>query len=95
METGTSPPALGVLESALKRVKKEHAGKSFHYAVPGLWLSGGGGGTAVNVDPFDFYLGAVREALKSPPPLGRPAGAPPPRAGSAGEWTREQRAWVE
>ena len=89
METRTSPPALGVLESALKRVKKEHAGKSFHYAVPGLWLSGGGGGTAVNVDPFDFYLGAVREALKSPPPLGRPAGAPPPRAGSAGEWTRE------
>ena len=42
METRTSPPALGVLESALKRVKKEHAGKSFHYAVPGLWLSGGG-----------------------------------------------------
>jgi glycosidase len=95
METLKSPDALGLLESALERVKKEHAGKSFHYAVPGLWLSGGGGGTAVNVDPFDFYLGAVRQAIESVPtlgplgaPLGRP-GAPAPDAPSAGEWTRD------
>jgi starch synthase (maltosyl-transferring) len=88
METQTSPLALGVLESALKRVKKEQAGKSFHYSVPGLWLSGGGGGTAVNVDPFDFYIGAVRQALEAAPPPGVP-GASSPHAASAGEWTRE------
>ncbi len=81
METPTTRSALGVLENALKRMKNEHAGRSFRYAVPGLWISAGGGGKAVDVDPFDYYLGAVRHAMQAVPPPARPA--------SGGEWTRD------
>jgi glycosidase len=88
METLTSPPALGVLDSALKRVKREYTGRTFPYAVPGLWGSSGGGGKAVNVDPFDYYIGAVRNAMEAVPSLGR-LGAPAPHAASAGEWTKD------
>ncbi|HTY60353.1 MAG TPA: alpha-amylase, partial [Bacteroidota bacterium] len=81
METVASPVALGVIEDALKRVKKAHEGEKFRYAVPGLWVSAEGGGKSVSVDPFDYYLGAVRRAMNAVPP--------PPPVGSAGEWTRD------
>ena len=88
MATHTSTVALSLLESTLTRVKREQAGTSFHYAVPGLWLTGGGGGKAVSVDPFDYFIGAVRQAIEAVPPLGR-HGDPSPHAASAGEWTRD------
>ncbi len=81
MQTIASTTALGLVEDALKRVKKTLEGTTIPYAVPGLWLSPTGGGKSVGVDPVDFYLGAVRGALRAVPP--------PPRAGSAGEWTRD------
>jgi glycosidase len=88
METLTSSHPLGDLENALNRMKKEHAGKAFHYAVPGLWGSPGGGGKAEIVDPFDYYIGAVRLAIEAVPSPGR-SGARARRLSSAGEWTKD------
>ena len=88
METASSHVALGVVEDALKRAKKQHKERSFRYDVPGLWASPEGRGRAVSVDPFDYYIGAVRHAMHAAPPAGRhgtPAAAPV----SAGEWTRD------
>ena len=81
METGTSSVALGVLENALKRAKKKNEAKKVRYAVPGLWLSPEGGGSAVTVDPYDYYLAAVHQVIGSVP------GPTPPA--SAGEWTKD------
>jgi starch synthase (maltosyl-transferring) len=81
MQTVTSPAALAVVESALFRTKKEQEGRTFRYAVPGLWVSSGGGGKAVSVDPFDYYLRAVQHAIGAVPP--------PPGPPLAGEWTKD------
>ena len=82
MENVTPHAALTVLERALERARKTYGSKNrVMYAVPGLWVSAGGGGKSVSVDPFDFYLGAVRHAMGAVPPE-RPAP-------SAGEWTKE------
>jgi starch synthase (maltosyl-transferring) len=81
METLNPHLALGVLENALTRAKNEYAGRGFPYAVPGLWISPGGGGKAVSVNPFEYYGDAVRHAIEAVPPASHPP--------SAGEWTKD------
>ena len=78
---GLLPPhALDVLEDALRRKQKDSKKKKFHYRVPSLWISPNGRGRSTAVDPYAFYLSAVRRARKAKPPRpGRPTG---------GEWTR-------
>ena len=82
MKRTTKPGALALLEEALRRRKKETARRKFTYAVPSLWLSPRGPLKRVKVDPFDFYLAAVRRVRRAPAPRRRP-----PAAG--GEWTRD------
>jgi glycosidase len=85
MENVSSHAALTILEHALESTRKTYRERNkerkFMYAVPGLWVSAEGGGKSVSVDPFEFFLGAVRHAVSAVPP--------PPRDPSAGEWTKD------
>jgi starch synthase (maltosyl-transferring) len=81
MDNATTPDALGILENALTQAKKQHGRTSSRYAVPALWTSPSGGGRFEQVDPFDYYIGAVRRAADAVPPGALPL--------SAGEWTKD------
>lgn len=73
--------ALQLLEEVLVRKKKNFAKKKFSYTVPSLWLSDKGIPKRVRVNPFEFYLDAVRKAKKQKPPRkGKSTG---------GEWSKE------
>ena len=80
MDTATQTRALDRLEEALEAQIREHPTRSFRYQVPSLWQSEGGTAMSVSVDPFSYYLEAVRAAKEAgPAPSGKP---------SAGEWTK-------
>ena len=73
--------SLRKVEKALRQARKERGKRRVRYRVPGLWTGRGTIRRAMEVDPFTFYLQAVRRVLK-----GREA----PRAETrGGEWTRD------
>ena len=73
--------ALDLVEEYLKRKKKEWKRRKTNYGVPSLWLTAKGPPRREKVDPFKFYLDAVKSARKSKPPRrGKPTG---------GEWTKD------
>jgi starch synthase (maltosyl-transferring) len=73
--------ALDVLQHALRRKARESQRKKYQYAVPALWGSPRGGGKAVKVKPFAYYLDVVN-AVK------RAKSSRKPRA-TGGEWTKD------
>jgi len=80
MHTPTRTPALRALEEALLGAQRSR--RPSRYRVPALWRSPDGRASDANVDPFAYYLEAVRAAMHSAPPA--PAGSP-----TSGEWTRD------
>ncbi|MEW6510573.1 MAG: alpha-amylase family glycosyl hydrolase [Bacteroidota bacterium] len=80
MESTPAGQALELLEQALVRKQKESGHKRYRYAVPGLWNSPEGAGTRVTVEPYEYYLTAVRRARKET--------APPHGKSTGGEWSR-------
>ncbi len=74
--------ALDILEKALAaKAKASRRKKHVRYMVPSLWGSGKGTPRAVNVNPFEFYLGAVRKCKRAKTPRRtKPSG---------GEWSRD------
>lgn len=77
-----STRALDLLEDALRRKQKETKRKKFSYVVPSLWISGSGTPKKVKVNPYAFYLSAVRKAKRKVP--ARRIQAP-----TGGEWSKE------
>ena len=76
----THAQSLAALEEALLRAQRSR--RPSGYRVPALWRTPQGRGTAATVDPFAYYLEAVRAAIS--------AGAPErPGTPTAGEWTRD------
>jgi starch synthase (maltosyl-transferring) len=73
--------ALDVLQQALRRKARESQRKRYQYAVPALWGSPRGGGKAVKVRPFAYYLDVVNAIKRAKPPR-------KPRA-TGGEWTKD------
>lgn len=76
------PAALILLEETLKRQRKELSKRKYAYFVPSVWLAHSGKPKSVKVDPFEFYLNAVKEVQKagSDPWFDSPTG---------GEWTKD------
>jgi glycosidase len=73
--------ALELLEDVLVEKKKELQKRKINYSVPSLWVSEKPPLKRVKVNPFDFYLDAVRKAKKAAPPRrSQPTG---------GEWSRD------
>jgi glycosidase len=73
--------ALDILEETLSRKLKETGKRKFTYYVPSVWLFGNGKPRKVKVNPFKFYLDAVKKARKQKSDHGRtPTG---------GEWTKD------
>jgi len=77
-----STRALDLLEDALRRKQKETKRKKFSYVVPSLWISGSGKPRKVKVNPYTFYLSAVRKAKRKI--RGRRIQAP-----TGGEWSKD------
>ena len=81
MEKNPSVPALDALEQALSRKIKETGKRKVTYSVPSLWTQGPGKPTRVKVDPFRFFLDAVKHAKREK--------APDRAKTSGGEWTKD------
>ena len=77
-----STKALDLLEDALRQKQKETKKKRMSYAVPSLWISRSGAPRKITVNPFSFYLSAVRKAKRKRPSSRR---VPP----TGGEWTKD------
>jgi starch synthase (maltosyl-transferring) len=76
-----APRALDHLENALKRRLKETSKKKYRYYVPTLWTSPAASPKAKKVNPFAYYLDAVKKVKKGRPSRrGKPTG---------GEWTKD------
>lgn len=73
--------ALDVLEEVLIRKRKETKKKKFNYTIPSLWISDKGTPKRVKVNPFEFYLNAVRAVKKGK--------AARKRKPTGGEWSKE------
>ncbi len=74
--------ALTTLEEALTRKASADKGNpKSPYAIPSLWNGHSSPSRLTQVDPTEFYLGAVRSALKHPKPPSPPA--------SGGEWSKD------
>ena len=76
-----SVAALAVLEETLKRRRKELAKHKYTYHVPSAWLSGSGKPKSVKVDPFEFYLNALKDIKKTRNTW--------PETAPGGEWTKD------
>lgn len=68
MEKNPSVTALDVLEEALRRKLKETGKRKVSYAVPSVWTQSPGRPTKVKVDPFRFFLDAVKHAKREKAP---------------------------
>ena len=72
--------SLATVEQSLKQKHKETRSAKFRYHVPSLWLSAKGAPKRVPVNPFAFYLDAIKKVKKAKAPRkGKPTG---------GEWTK-------
>jgi len=80
MSTPAHAQTLATLEEALLRARRSRGAARYH--VPALWRFPEGRGRADVVDPFAYYLEAVRTAMGSAP-------GPRHEVPGAGEWTRE------
>ncbi|MFN0157720.1 MAG: alpha-glucosidase C-terminal domain-containing protein [Bacteroidota bacterium] len=74
--------ALELLEKTLKQKQKELKRRKFNYSVPSLWITDRGTPKRVKVDPFAFYLGALKKARAATPDRKK---AKP----TSGEWTKD------
>ncbi|MBI4534911.1 MAG: alpha-glucosidase C-terminal domain-containing protein [Ignavibacteriae bacterium] len=80
MKRYTSPQALDLLEEAIRKRQKETRKRKFSYYVPSLWISKTPP-KKIKVEPFSFYLKAIRRIKRSKPPReAKPTG---------GEWSKE------
>lgn len=68
MERSSTTPGLDLVEKSLLRKQKESKKRTLTYYVPSLWLSPRGTPKRVAVDPFEFYLDAIKEAKVATPP---------------------------
>jgi hypothetical protein len=75
--------ALARLEQALVAARRDRPRTRAPYAVPSLWLARPGTPRRVPVDPFAFYLNAVRNIRRRTPVRRRGTRA------TAGEWTKD------
>ncbi len=80
MSKTPSTPALASLEEALKQGRKELGKHKFTYHVPSAWVSRSGKPKSVKVDPFEFYLNAIKDVKKSESNW--------PGTATGGEWTK-------
>ncbi len=81
MKQSTSDSALAILETTLKQRQREFRGKRIRYSVPSSWIPEPGEVRRTNVDPFAFFLDAVKAATRSAPPRH------PGKRTTGGEWT--------
>jgi len=81
MKRSKTPRALDVVAQALAAKHKETIRKKFSYYVPSVWTSESKTAKAVKVNPYEFYLNAIRKARK--------AKARPLPKGSGGEWSKD------
>ncbi len=84
---GKTHAALSLIEEALSAKKRDTKSRKFNYAIPSLWLSENGAPKREKVNPFEFYLDAVRGAMKASPPKKEKSSSGPPE-GRAGEWSK-------
>ncbi len=81
MKQSKTPRALDIVAQALSAKHKETIRKKFSYYVPSVWNSESKTAKAVKVNPYEFYLNAIRKARK--------AKTRPLPKGPGGEWSKD------